>query len=114
MYRVAAATLALALLTSTVWADVIPSQHPDPDAAPARAAVSARIQEMGIGTAEADARARRLSDEQARYFAADLNRVQFAGQAEDAEIDNSEKMVYGTIFLTAAIGTVVALIVFRE
>jgi hypothetical protein len=104
MVRIVAAVTLMAVASSSVWADVVPSRYADPDAQRSRDAVQGRLERMGV--ADAAGQAGSLSDGEALYLAQAPERIQRAGQAEyaaDATIDPAEKWVYGIVFLVGTI-----------
>ena len=79
MPRIAGALLILSLLSSTVWADVIPSRRSDEGSSQARRQVAERLTQLGLGADRAVSHADGLLDREARFFAEDANRIQVAG-----------------------------------
>ncbi len=111
MFRLAAGALALVLMASSVWADVIPTRRPDAGAADARQAVSGRLQEIGVSAPEAAAQAGRLLDREARYFAADSARIQVAGREGEGGVGHGEKVLLGTVYFLAGVVVITGLAV---
>ena len=82
MPRVVCGLLTVALLGSSAWADVIPSQYPDREAGRARRVVAERFQALGLSEDQAASRVRGILDDDARYFAENPVRVQLAGDEQ--------------------------------
>jgi hypothetical protein len=68
-------TFHLALLPC--FADVIPTRRAEPNAA-SEQKIKARLESLGMNSADADRHVRDLSPSDANYFAQDVNRVQYA------------------------------------
>ncbi len=102
--RVLVALAIAGVCAAPLHADVIPTRHASDSDAPRK--VEARLQELGLSGADAHRQAARLSDEEASFFAADLGRVQAAGQEMMAgQSDNFwEEWVFGIVALGAAVG----------
>jgi len=104
MRRTATTALALVLLGSSVWADVIPSRRSEVDSGAARQAVAGRLGQLGLTAQDASTRASDLLDVEARYFAAHPNRMQLAGRdADEPGVPRGEKMLFGFLGLAASI-----------
>jgi hypothetical protein len=103
MSRVAGVLLMVTLLGSSVYADVIPSQYPDKDAGQARQVVAARYQALGMSADQASGRVRGLPDDDARFFAANPDRVQMAGrlQEEQGSVFPAAAIIQGGVLLIA-------------
>jgi hypothetical protein len=87
-------TLSCALVP--VYGDVIPTRRAEPDAA-AEQKIKTRLQSLGMSAPDADRHVADLSTADARYFAQDLNRVQYASGLYWYE------WVGGLVMLTAVI-----------
>jgi hypothetical protein len=87
-------TLSMALVP--VFGDVIPTRRADPDAG-AEQKIKARLQSLGMSSADADRHVADLTPADANYFAQDLNRVQYASGLYWYE------WVGGLVMLTAVI-----------
>lgn len=76
--RLVVALAVSGLFTAPIYADVIPSQYPAKSEAKEK--VQARLTEMGMKAEDAQLRAKRLSEEDAVFFAQNTNRIQVVGQ----------------------------------
>ena len=99
MSRVVGALLMVAILASSARADVIPSQYPDRDADKGRTVVAQRLQGMGITADQAAGRVRDLTDDEAKFFAANPERVQRVGEEQVVAA-----WIQGVVALAAVIG----------
>lgn len=59
------------------FADVIPTRRVDKDSA-SEQKIKARLETLGMSSADADRHVRDLSPDETNYFAQDVNRVQYA------------------------------------
>lgn len=81
MVNLSRAVVALALsglFCGPLAADVIPARYEDESSA--KKAVEARLAASGVEAGLAKARAQRLTEDEAAFFAADVQRVQVVGQ----------------------------------
>lgn len=81
MVNLSRAMLALAvtgLFCGPLAADVVPSRYASDSGA--KQAVEAKLAASGVDAQVAQARAQRLTEEEASFFAADVQRVQVVGQ----------------------------------
>lgn len=101
MPRFAGALLSVALMASTVWADVIPSRRADEGSAQAKRQVAERLEQLGVGADRAMSHAEGLQDREARFFAEDANRIQLAGDESGFPV---WAVLEGTLLLGLAAG----------
>lgn len=87
-------TLSLAMVP--LYGDVIPTRRTEADAA-SEQKIKARLETLGMSAVDADRHVRDLSPSDTRYFAQDLNRVQYASGLYWYE------WVGGLVMLTAVI-----------
>ena len=106
MTRIAAALAVLIGLASSgvAFADVIPGSYPNPAAREARETVASRLHGLGLGEGESRARASRLTDDEAAWFAARPERLQQVGQELGAP-----EMILGAAFLALGIFLAISL-----
>ena len=105
MKRVVGALLTVALMASSVRADVIPSRRTDEGSQEARRQVSERLQVMGMKQDRATAHSNDLSDHEARYFADSPDRIQMAG--DDSGFPVIAAMIEGVVMLGLMAGGMV-------
>lgn len=97
-----------ALLATSVHADVIPSTYKNESES--RTKVEAKFTEMGLKSQTAHLRAQGMTDEEAAYFADDVQRIQVSGQ--EIWAGQTDMLWYEWIGGLAALGGTVALIFF--
>ena len=76
--RCAVALIIAGLMAAPLRADVIPTEAPRD--AGSKGKIHTRLVQLGVPSAEALARAQRLTGEEARFFAQNPDRVQVVGQ----------------------------------
>lgn len=106
--RLLVALAVAGMVAPRAWADVIPTTCPERTEAQEK--VQARLAQIGLPPAEAEARAASLSPEEAAYFSSDPSRLQAAGRQE-IWAGQSDNLWWEWLFGAAALGGAVALIV---
>jgi hypothetical protein len=80
--RLLVAFAVVGLFAQSLYADVIPSRR-TADTSDSSAKVQARLVELGLTADAAKDQAQKLTVEQTKYFAANTDRIQLAGQGEN-------------------------------
>src|SRR6185503_9713287 len=91
------------LLTQPLYADVIPTRRAAADATDSSQKVESRLVQLGMTADAAKDQVGSLTDDQARYFAADSERIQLVGQENwGGQSDNLWwEWVFGIVALAA-------------
>ena len=106
--RVIVMASVVALLSASVYADVIPATYGEKS--DDRAKVEAKLTEMGLKPQSAHFRAQGMTNEEATYFAGDVHRIQVSGQEIFA--GQTDMMWYEWIGGIVSLGGVIGLIWF--
>jgi len=96
------------LLTSPLYADVIPTRRAG-DTSESSKKVESRLVQLGVSADDAKNQVRNLTDDQTRYFAADSERIQLVGQENWG--GQSDNLWWEWLFGILALGAAAAIIV---
>jgi|SRR6185436_3486221 len=108
--RLLVAFAVVGLFAQSLYADVIPSRR-TADTSDSSAKVQARLVELGLTADAAKDQAQKLTVEQTKYFAANTDRIQLAGQGENWG-GQSDNLWWEWLFGIAALaGAAVVLII---
>ena len=95
------------LLTSPLYADVIPTRRAG-ETSESSKKVESRLLQLGVSADTAKDQVTNLTDEQTRYFAADSERIQLVGQENWG--GQSDNLWWEWVFGIAALGAAAAII----
>ena len=107
--RLLVAFAVVGLFAQSLYADVIPSRR-TADSSDSSAKVQARLVELGLTADAAKDQAQKLTVEQTKYFAANTDRIQLAGQGENWG-GQSDNLWWEWVFGILALGAVAAVII---
>ena len=99
------------LLTSPLYADVIPTRRAG-DTTDSSKKVESRLVTLGVSAEAAKDQVKNLTDDQTRYFASDLDRIQLVGQGENWG-GQSDNLWWEWLFGILALGGVAAFIAIK-
>ena len=107
--RLLVAFAVVGLFAQHLYADVIPSRR-TADTSDSSAKVQARLVQLGLTADAAKEQVQKLTVDQAKYFAANTDRIQLAGQGENWG-GQSDNLWWEWLFGIAALAGVAAFII---